>query len=64
MLDNAEFSYNNLTHVITKMSLFFTLYNYHLNTKHFIKKEVLKDDILIAREREKEMIKMRKTLDK
>jgi hypothetical protein len=63
MLSNAEFSYNNLAYAITRVSLFFTLYDYYLNIRHFIKEEVPKSDVLITRERGEEMIKMRKTLD-
>jgi hypothetical protein len=64
MLNNTEFLYNNSIYTTTKVSPFFALYSYHLNTRHFIKKEVSKGDVLITRERGKEMIKIWKTLDK
>jgi hypothetical protein len=64
ILKNVEFLYNNLIHTIINVSLFFTLYNYHLNAGVFIKKEVLKGDILIAKERKKEIVIMYKMLSK
>jgi hypothetical protein len=64
MLRNIEFLCNNLIHTIINVSPFFTLYSYHLNAGLFIKKEVLKSDILIARERGKEITMMYKTLSK
>jgi hypothetical protein len=62
MLDNVEFSYNNSPHLMIDVSSFYTLYDFHLNTGHFINEEVLKREVLIAQERVEEMIKIRKTL--
>jgi hypothetical protein len=62
MLENAEFLYNNSTYTTTGVSLFFALYSYQPNIGHFIKKEVPKGDVLIARERGEKIIKIRKTL--
>jgi hypothetical protein len=64
MLRNAEFLYNNLVYIIISVSLFFALYSYYLNIRLFIKKEVLKDNVLIARERGEEIIIIYKTLSK
>jgi hypothetical protein len=64
MLKNTEFLYNNSVYTIIGISLFFTLYNYHLNIKLFIKKEVLKGNILIAKERGEEIVIIHKTLSK
>jgi hypothetical protein len=44
------------------VSLFYALYGFHLNIGHFINEKMLKEEVLIAQERVKEMIKMRKTL--
>jgi hypothetical protein len=62
MLDNAEFSYNNSTYAIIEVSSFFALYRYHPNIEYFIKEEVPKSNVLIVREREEEMVEIRKTL--
>jgi hypothetical protein len=64
ILRNIELLNNNLVHAITSISLFFTLYNYHLNVGLLIKKEVLKNDVLIARERGEEIVIIHKTLSK
>jgi hypothetical protein len=64
MLKNTEFLYNNSVYIIISVSLFFTLYNYYLNAELFIKKEVLKSDVLIAKERGEEIMIIRKILSK
>jgi hypothetical protein len=64
ILKNTEFLYNNSVYIIIDISLFFTLYNYHLNMRLFIKEEVLKSDVLIARERGEEIMIIHKTLSK
>jgi hypothetical protein len=64
MLRNTQFLYNNLVHIIIGVSLFFTLYNYHLSIRHFIKEEVPKNDVLLAGERGEEIIIIHKTLSK
>jgi hypothetical protein len=64
ILRNTEFLYNNLAHAIISISLFFILYSYYLNVGLFIKEEVLKGDVLIARERGEEIIIIHKTLSK
>jgi hypothetical protein len=62
MLDNMEFSYNNSSHLTIDVSLFYALYDFHLNIGHFINEEMLKKEMLIAQERVEEIIEMRKTL--
>jgi hypothetical protein len=47
---------------MTGVSSFYTLYGFHFNTGHFINKEMLKREVLIAQKRVEEMIEMRKTL--
>jgi hypothetical protein len=64
ILKNMEFLYNNLVYTIIDISSFFALYNYYLNVGLFIKEEVLKSDVLIARERGGEIIMIHKTLSK
>jgi hypothetical protein len=64
ILKNTEFLYNNSVYIIIDISLFFTLYNYHLNMRLFIKEEVLKSDVLTARERGEEIMIIHKTLSK
>jgi energy-converting hydrogenase Eha subunit E len=64
ILRNIEFLYNNSVHAIIGVSLFFALYNYHLNVRLFIKKEVLKSNILIAREKGEKIVIIHKMLSK
>jgi hypothetical protein len=64
MLGNTEFLYNNSIYAIIDVSSFFALYSYYLNIGLFIKKEVLKSDILTARERGEEIVIMHKILSK
>jgi hypothetical protein len=47
---------------MTDVSSFYALYGFHPNIGHFINKEVLRGEVLIAQEKVKEIIKMRKTL--
>jgi hypothetical protein len=62
MLKNVEFLYNNLVYTTTNISLFFTLYSYYLNIRLFIKEEVLKNNVLMTRERGEEIIIIYKML--
>jgi hypothetical protein len=64
MLRKAEFLYNNLVYITTSVSLFFIFYSYYLNIRLFIKREVLKNNVLIARERGEEIVIICKTLSK
>jgi hypothetical protein len=64
VLRNTEFLYNNLVYIIIDVSPFFTLYSYYLNIKLFIKKEVLKSNVLIAKERGEEIMIIYKMLSK
>jgi hypothetical protein len=64
MLKNIEFLYNNLVHTIIDVSPFFALYSYYLNVGLFIKEKVLKNDVLITRERGEEIIIIYKILSK
>jgi hypothetical protein len=64
MLRNTEFLYNNSVYIIIDVSPFFVLYSYHLNAGLFIKEEVLKSDILIAKERGEKIIIIYKMLSK
>jgi hypothetical protein len=59
-----EFLYNNLVYTIISISPFFALYSYYLNVGLFIKEEVLKSNVLTARERGEEIIIIYKTLSK
>jgi hypothetical protein len=64
ILGNTEFLYNNSIYIIIGVSPFFALYNYHLNAGFFIKKEILKSNVLIARERREEIMIICKMLSK
>jgi hypothetical protein len=64
MLRNTEFLYNNSVYTIIGVSLFFALYSYYLNTRLFIKKEVLKNDVSTIKERGEEMVLIYKMLSK
>jgi hypothetical protein len=64
ILRNTEFLYNNLVYTIISVSSFFTLYNYYLNIRLFIKKEILKSDVLTISERGEEIMIICKMLSK
>jgi len=64
MLPAAEYAYNNFTYAVIRVSLFYTLYNMNLELAWDVKGDTLKGEAPATHEYTKQIIAIRKPLQK